>query len=138
MRAAASAAPPADERLPVWRELAALYLDTEHDDAGLRYIAGVLAASPYSVAELREIELWEVAPVVWSNLIVPAGAWQGFDQRWLAAACARQAGRRSVALRLAVPLGFRRFVRWATNDYWQRLGPMIQRARRESPPATPT
>jgi hypothetical protein len=125
-------------RRPVWETLASFYLDTEHDDRDLAAMADVLARSPYSVAELHEIELWEVAPVVGANLLSVAGAWAGFDPEWLFAACEKRAERRSFALRVAATLGFRRLVRWASERYWARLDRMIPEARATSPgePAT--
>jgi hypothetical protein len=116
-------------RKPVWSELANLYLDTELDDQDLRPMATVLALSPYSLAELREIEVWEVAPVVSSNLLSVAGEWAGFDEEWLFEQCERRAKRRSLLRRLAMRLGFRRFVTAATRRYWDRLGVMIATAR---------
>lgn len=116
-------------RKPVWRELAKLYLDTEFDDDDLQPMAQVLAVSPHSLAELREIEVWEVAPVISSNLLNVAGEWAGFDEEWLFEQCEQRARRRSLPLRLAMPLGFRRFVTGATRRYWDRLDAMIATAR---------
>lgn len=69
-------------RAPVWQALSLLYLDSEttgvYDEA-----ASVLAASPYSLAELREILVYEVNPVLHWNLLSAAGEWQGFCQDWL-------------------------------------------------------
>jgi len=119
-------------RAPVWRQLARLYLDTEHDDQDLEHMARELAASPYSVDQLREIEVWEVAPVVGMNAFAMVGAWDGFDEDWLQQQCEKRARRRSLLLRFAAPLGFRRFVRWATGDYWRRLAALITAARTAS------
>ena len=67
--------PPADDieaRAPVWEAMSGLYLDTDttlwHPAA-----AQAFAASPYSVAELRDILVYEVNPVLWSNLFCVAG-----------------------------------------------------------------
>src|SRR4051812_32345016 len=102
-------------RNPVWQELAKLYLDTDFDDRDLELMAKVLAASPYSIDQLQEIELWEVAPVVSPNLLSMAGVWSGFDATWVNEECAKRARWRSLLLRLAVPLGFRRFVTRCTG-----------------------
>jgi hypothetical protein len=121
-------------RKPVWYQLSRLYLDTELDDGDLQGMAADLARSPYSVAELREIELWEVAPVVHLNLRSVAGEWAGFDEGWIHGECEKRAKRRGLLLRLAMPLGFRRFVRSATGGYWSRLGPMIEATRGDGSP----
>jgi hypothetical protein len=116
-------------REPVWCVLSELYLDTELDDASLAPMAAVLARSPYSIDELHQIELWEVAPVVWSNALSVAGNWTGFDDGWIRAECAMRARRRSLILRAVVFLGFGRFVRSLTGRYWACLDRMIGAAR---------
>jgi hypothetical protein len=100
-------------------------------------MAKVLAQSPYSLAELREIELWEVAPVVGSNLLSVAGEWAGFAPDWLFAACEKRAERRSLALRVFAALGFRRFVRRSSEHYWARLDRMVSEARAAGADAPP-
>jgi hypothetical protein len=117
------------ERVAVWLLLSELYLDTEHDERALRWMARELARSPYGVPELREIELWEVAPVVLPNVCSAAGVWDGFDPGWLEAECRRRAAGRSLWLRLAALCGWRRLVRRTTAAYWARLEPLIHAER---------
>jgi hypothetical protein len=114
-----------EERSDVWKAIAELYLDTEHDERDLQRIARELARSPFSVAELREIELWEVAPVVLWNVMIPAGVWDSFDPSWLTAECARRARYRSWWLRVAMRLGWRRAVAGVSGAEWERLEVMI-------------
>lgn len=122
--------PDAAARAGVWEILSELYLDTEHDALDLRRMAEQLAHSPYALAELHEIETWEVAPVVMPNLFSVAGAWSGFDTDWLLVQCSRRHTSPTWRRRAATALGWRRVVRWATGDYWVRLGPMIDAARK--------
>lgn len=70
-------------RKPVWTALSDLWLDTEMDDGWLSRIARVMHESSYAVGELRHIYLCEVAPVVYRNLLIPAGEWAGFDEAGL-------------------------------------------------------
>ncbi len=72
-----------ENRRPVWNALSELYLDAELDACDKRYLARVLASSPYSLLELSEILSSEVHPVVHWNLRCVAGAWSGFDPEWL-------------------------------------------------------
>ena len=69
-----------ERRKPVWAALSELWLDTEltHDD--LQRIAGVMKRSSYSLSQLRDIYLFEVAPVVFGNLLTVAGTWSGCDE----------------------------------------------------------
>lgn len=112
-------------RRPVWIALADLWLDTGLQDADLQHIARMLAASGYSVKQLREIYLYEVAPVVYPNLLSVAGTWNAFDEKWLVAEAAKQArnhsARHRLALRLKKPL-----MTYATEDHWHRLVDLLR------------
>jgi hypothetical protein len=62
-----------ERRKPVWAALSDLWLDTELKDDDLQRTAGVMKRSEYSINELRDIYLLEVAPVVFPNLLSVAG-----------------------------------------------------------------
>ena len=72
----------ADARECVWTAMADLFLDT---DVRIWYVhtARVLAESPFSLAELREILDTEVTPALQGNLLDIAGEWAGFDNDWV-------------------------------------------------------
>lgn len=78
-----------EARTPVWEAMSGLYLDT---DTTLLHPAAaqVFVASPYSLAELRDILVYEVNPVLWSNQCCVAGIWQGFGQDELRAEILRR------------------------------------------------
>ena len=80
-------------RIPVWIALSGLYLDTEvepfHDA-----IAATLAASPFALEELHAMLLHDVHPVLFTNLMAPAGVWDAFDEDWLVARIRARGGRR--------------------------------------------
>src|SRR5262249_26873070 len=94
-----------DRRKPVWAALSELWLDTELTEDDLQRIAGVLRASGHPIGVLWEIYLYEVAPVVFLNLLTVAGEWAGFDREWLFAEATKRARRRSLMLRAFVRLG---------------------------------
>jgi hypothetical protein len=76
------------ERVQVWDALSEFYLDTELNETDLEFIAKRLADSPFSVEELRQIEVLEVAPVCRVNLWqIPGGIWTGFAADWLIPRC---------------------------------------------------
>ena len=70
-------------RRPVWSVLSELFLDTSLDSDDLDRIAKSLAQSPYTLADLDRILLWEVYPACRSNLVSLFGEWAGFDPDWL-------------------------------------------------------
>lgn len=88
MSGSAAATPAADDptsddpRIPVWRALSDLYLDT---DVSLFYshIAETLAASPFTLDALRDILIEDVHPALYGNLLIVAGEWAGFEDEWL-------------------------------------------------------
>lgn len=107
-------------RAPVWAALSQLYLDTESTDAYAE-TASALAASPYSLAELREILLYEVNPVLHWNLLSAAGEWQGFCQDWL---------RGQILRRQRWPRWLRRLAtQTVVKNDWPAIAPRIEQWR---------
>lgn len=94
-------------RRPIWTALAALFLDTELEEADYRHLARVLRDSGCSPDEWRTILRDEVAPVVGGHLLGTAGEWAGFDGTWLEAAVLARPARPTLtgrwALRLIAP-----------------------------------
>lgn len=111
-----------ERRKPVWTAFSEFWLDTELQDSDLERIARVAEASGYSLAELRDIYLYEVAPVLNANLLTVAGEWSGFDEEWLHAEARKRAERRSLWLRFRVFLWIGRgIMTWATERHWDRI-----------------
>ena len=72
-----------EKRLPVWRALSDLFLDTELDQSDLQYIANRIRESGYTRQEVQEI-LWdEVFPALGDNLRITTGEWACFSDAWL-------------------------------------------------------
>ena|ERR1051325_2451215 len=73
-----------ERRRPVWEALSDLWRDTELQDYEIEHLAKTLAQSGYTKDELHGIYAFEVAPVVWRNLMtaVPP-VWAGFNADWL-------------------------------------------------------
>jgi hypothetical protein len=107
-------------RKPVWVALSDLWLDTELQEHDLRYMAQVMWKSGYSLAELRAIYLYEVAPVVYINLLSPTGEWARFDPEWLCAEAEKWARRHSRGRWFTLRLK-RRVMVYATEHHWKRL-----------------
>lgn len=120
-------------REPVWVALSELWLDTEIADRDLERIARVMAESDFDIATLRAIYLIEVAPVVWPNLFSVAGAWAGFDERWLCSAIIHNLQHRPRYIRFLAwfPL-IRRMMTYATEEYWTKLVELVAKRRATS------
>jgi hypothetical protein len=116
--------PPADDlqaRTPVWEAMSELYLDTDttllHASA-----AQAFAASPYHLAELRDILVYEVNPVLWRNAFSVAGIWQGFRQDEL---------RDEILRRQAYPRWWRRLApQPVLRREWRAIVPLVDALRR--------
>ena len=109
-------------RKPVWTAFSEFWLDTELDEKDLLRIASVAAASGYSITELHDIYLYEVAPVVCLNCWCVAGVWTAFDDVWLHTAARRNAEHRSLWLRfwILVCIGHW-FMTYTTERHWYRI-----------------
>jgi hypothetical protein len=115
-----------ERRKPVWAALSDLWLDTELTEDDLQRIAGVMKRSEYSINELRDIYLFEVAPVVFPNLLSVAGEWAGFDEEWLFVETTKRAKKRNLILRAMVRLGIGKWLMtFATERHWVRLVEML-------------
>lgn len=78
----ASTATP-ETRLPLWRAMSELFLDTETEDFMYRDIALEIRASGLTMAEAESVFWNEVYPGLWLNLASMTGVWNGFDVEWL-------------------------------------------------------
>lgn len=72
-----------EQRRPVWDALSTLFLDTELDNADFIAVAKMLAASPYTDAQLAAIYHAEVDPVCAANIGMAPGFWAGFPDGWI-------------------------------------------------------
>jgi hypothetical protein len=116
-------------RAPVWEALADFWLDTELVDFQFDHIARVISVSSYSIAEVRAIHDYEVAPAVSANLASMAGEWAGFDTEWLNAKCREYALlRHSRWFRARIWLQ-RPLFEFYTARYWQQVIPRIRTLR---------
>jgi hypothetical protein len=72
-----------DRRMPLWRAMADLFLDTELQEYQYRHLARVVVESGFTPQEVHDI-LWdEVFPALGDNLRSVAGEWAGFNDEWL-------------------------------------------------------
>lgn len=112
-------------RRPVWTSLSQLWLDNVLDDNDLENIAQVMNNSGYSIDTLHNIYLYEVAPVVYTNLLCPAGVWDGFDESWLHQKIIASLRSRSSLGKIFLKLN-RRAMTYASKESWDML---IQRVK---------
>lgn len=114
-------------RHALWDALSELWLDNELQPRDIERIAGVIAASSYTLAQVHAIHDVEVAPVVSGNLTLVAGEWAAFDPAWLRERCTLQARLRDVpGHRLRAWLR-RPWVRLHTADLWRRIEAHLMR-----------
>ena len=77
------------KRVPIWNSISEFYLDTELEEANYKIIVNTFLNSGLSISELKDIDLYEVFPLLKSNLINIAGVWNGFNEKWLVENCTR-------------------------------------------------
>ncbi len=118
-------------RRPVWKAFSELFLDTQLSERDIRRVAGIAADSGYTIKELRDIHLMEVAPAIGKNLRSIAGEWAGFNEKWLYERCAQNLIRRNTFIRFRNFL-LRRFRRcnYCNESDWNRVVRCIDEIRR--------
>jgi hypothetical protein len=77
-------------RVQVWDAFSEMFLDSYRTDAEAQWLAGIIAASPFSTEETCHILYLEVGPVCAPNFLLMAGEWAGFDPDWLIGKCLKR------------------------------------------------
>ena len=110
-------------RYRAWEAFSQLFLDTELDDADYMRLAADLAATPYTIDQLRHIVQYEVAPVCGPNLLAVAGAWDGFDRDWLIERCGRFQKANQKPRLAGIPI-----------EWWQKIAEILRWQQLPTPP----
>jgi len=111
-----------DERFPVWDALSEFFLDTELQKSDIERISNVLANSPYSIQELKEILYFEVYPACKWNFFSVAGEWAGFHPDWIVENIAPRKDKRP-----KFSLG--PFHKWMFRDHWTAVSDLVEKQR---------
>lgn len=119
---------------PIWIALSELFLDTEVR-ASLPRIALKALQLGIDEEELWETLECEVAPVLSSNLLSPAGEWACFDEEWLCQkiTAGGPGGRRNVLERIA-----NRAARFYYREYRPPLALLLEHLQTRSEPQRET
>ncbi len=99
-----------NERIEAWSAISELWLDTHFDDGEQNYVSSILANSRFTIPEIEHMYLYEVAPVVFVNLLSVAGVWEGFDKDWLADTILKRRRRRLRPMYWLTRIGIGRLV----------------------------
>ena len=109
-----------EERKPIWIALSDFYLDTELQASDFRHIAFKIIESPYSFEKVKEINKYEVFPILQPNLMSVAGEWAGFDEKWLVDSIMESLAKRNIAKKIGIEGPYLTF-KWMCQDYWEKL-----------------
>ena len=110
-----------EKRKSLWIVLSEFYVDTELNNDDLERIANLFIDSGFSIEEIKNIDLYEVFPLLQNNLLSPAGTWAGFDEVWLSDSCERLYRKRNNWFyRRRIRFKNRLFY-WMRKRYWEQL-----------------
>ncbi|RRQ49980.1 hypothetical protein DZC72_05195 [Maribacter algicola] len=109
-----------EARKPVWIALSEFYLDTELEGMDYRHIARIIMESPYSIEEVKEINKYEIFPVLQKNLTSVAGEWAGFQEEWLVENILRSLKKRTKLRKFVIKCSWLAF-KWMQEDSWKQL-----------------
>ncbi len=109
-----------EDRKPIWIALSEFYLDTELQESDFRHIAFKIIESPYTFDEVREINRYEVFPVLQPNLLSVAGEWAGFDEEWLVKSITDSLANRNTLKKLEIESSYLTY-KWMSKDKWEKL-----------------
>ncbi|UZE94778.1 DUF7079 family protein [Alkalimarinus alittae] len=113
--------PQIKQRLPLWKALSDLWLDTELEGYDYAYIARTINESPFTLEEAFTIHKYEVAPAVFINLMSVAGEWAMFDEEWLKKRCLASANKRGRMLNRLMCAALSPFIKYHTDHHCQEI-----------------
>lgn len=109
-----------EERKPIWIALSDFYLDTELQESDFRHIALIILESPYSFKKVKEINKYEIFPILQSNLMSVAGEWAGFNEEWLVNSIKESLENKSKVKKIGIESSYLA-LKWMCKDYWEKL-----------------
>ena len=110
-----------DKRKPVWAALSEFYLDTELMDEDHKRIAQVFRNSGFDLQAIKDMDTYEVFPLLQPNLLSVAGEWGMFDQEWLFSECQKNFKKRnSWFYQIKTKFYNNRFY-WMRKDHWDKI-----------------
>ncbi len=110
-----------EKRIPIWNSISEFYLDTELQNANYEAITNTFLNSDLHLSELKEIDLYEVFPVLKGNLMSVAGEWNGFDEKWLKKACTKTYLKRKNSLFRWKTKLYNQFLYSMRKDHWTEI-----------------
>ncbi|WP_299432068.1 hypothetical protein [uncultured Maribacter sp.] len=120
-----------EERKPIWIALSNFYLDTELEEYALKSIAKKIIESPYSLNKVKEINTYELFPVLHYNLISVAGVWTGFDEDWLTNSIIDSLSKRNKLKTIIIKAYFQINKRMFAT-YWEKLEKVYNTIKQDS------
>lgn len=123
-------------RQQIWLSLSEFYLDIELTDDDIKRIAGVFYLSGFELDAIKEIDIYEVFPVVQTNLFSAAGSWAGFDNEWLFSECEKRYKKRQNWFHRNVTAFWNRLFYWMRKDYWNKVDYIFFKLKRTNPNKT--
>lgn len=120
-----------EERKPIWIALSNFYLDTELEEYVLKSIAKKIIESPYSLKKVKEINTYELFPVLHYNLISVAGVWTGFDEDWLTNSIIKSLSKRNKLKTIIIKAYFQINKRMFAT-YWEKLEKVYNTIKQDS------
>jgi len=110
-----------ESRHIVWIEMSELFLDTDLSDEDLKRIGNVFIDSGLTYSEIKEIELYEVLPLLWRNQPSGYGGWFGFNDNWIIENCSKNFLKRHETTH-RLKCRFLNISNWIWRyDYWKKI-----------------
>lgn len=107
-------------RKQIWLALSTLYLDTELQPYDFENMAKMIKKSPYTLAEVKNINKYEVFPILQPNLLSVAGVWEGFDEKWLITSIQNNIQQRNLFKKLLIEI-FYFFFKGMNKGCWREI-----------------
>ena len=96
-------------------------MDTELTSDDFDRISNTFLQSGLELEEIKIIDLFEVFPLLQTNLLSVAGAWAGLDEEWLLSESTKRYKRRKNIFHRLNCKFWNMFFYWMRKDYWNQI-----------------
>ena len=115
------------QRKLIWNAISEFYLDTELQKSDYDRIAAILNASEFKFPELKDIDVYEVFPVLKENLTSINGVWSGFEKEWFIENCKATFQKRNNSLFRIRTKIYHVFFAKMTKHHWKEIERRIKK-----------
>jgi len=109
------------ERENIWIALSEIYLDSRLEKKDFERLASVFIESQLTISEIKKIDYYEVFPLLYLNLFIPAGFWTNFEHKLLVSECKKNYEKRNSLLFILKCIFLNSLFCYKNHYFWENI-----------------